>query len=202
VEENKNKLSYFSQSTEKTVQVTAITDGGIPVSVAIKPGSIFWPNTALGVVASIFNLSVSIRKAPISPNKFQEMDRKDDLIAWSSAKNNDLILDISQQTLNILSMHEIQKDFLSGRITAVPDLLGAQLFLSPPRDVRNERYDYSEIQEIIKSVELEMVVITVSEGRQFQIEGSKFKRTKDNSGYSVFSIVLPETEDGLRALFR
>lgn len=76
----------------------------------------------------------------------------------------------------------------TGRLTAIPDLSGAQMLVSFASFMLSAD---PQVHEILRTVEIESIAIEVSGGRRFQFWRSQMKRYTNKHGYPYFAWKFP-----------
>ncbi len=198
---------------EVNLEITATGLQGEVISAEVKRDSPHWPDKeeeVLGKVALSFGFThVFFRKVPIKPESFFPLHSVEpgyhDWMAteYSSDNPNRLGLNHEKNSLEIRGRTTYKKELwtTNGHITSIPDLFGAQIFLLPSQSQDLEiperwaKYFDPKVKELSRQIELEWVSLRFSQGREIWIDGDKFNKTGFRSGYPVFSIILPTTEE-------
>lgn len=200
-----------------TSVIVASSDGE-PITIHIGKNSSLMPNVSqsyMGNLGYLMAFSVYIFKNPIKPEQFSYVislrDGGPDWIATGPPVGieNQLWFNYQNQELEIFGSTTIDKKYWlsNGKISSIIDLKGAQLFLVPPGKrifgvpVNLKGFTIPEIvNEAFASVELKTIVLEFAEGREFWLSEKDLIKSNFREGYPAYSIILPETDEGLRAL--
>jgi hypothetical protein len=175
-----------------------------------------WPSGGEQLIASaakFFRLTIALRKEPIPPEKFFEVDpmNQPDVLARGVIGDNELIYDMDTRELQIIGSTEIESSFweVSGRITSYVDLKGSQLLLLPPgltsyrlsAGIR-ERFQFQDngLDELNAQLKLTSVSLTFAHGREIWINKNQLNKSGYEGGYPIYSIVLPDADDAFAKL--
>jgi hypothetical protein len=212
IEARATRLKDFPIMRDPDLSVDSIDRDG-PVTVSIPPKSKFWPSgdeMPIGHLTTFFNFTLYFSKTPIEAENFDGASSVNDgrsdwiAVAIPSPHGNTLHYKPRSGDLEIFGTAAYNKNLWrsNGKITSVDDLHGAQLFLVPPfpypRDLPqlNAKSNISAaLQDLLRMIDLRAVALNFGGGREIWIDSKAFKKTQVH-GYSVYSIILPDSDEG------
>jgi hypothetical protein len=104
-------------------------------------------------------------------------------------------------TIIVMRSHPDPQNWMSTRkITAIPDLVNADMEVKLPKIGLNKEYTWSEDYARIKrEFKLGELTLTMS-GQQFSFPGKLFKQVSGDDGQPLFVYHFPETREGVQRL--
>jgi hypothetical protein len=220
IEDHKDSLSRITFRGDKGVHVASSDQNGDPLSVDLGVRSNLWPRgdePPVGKLALGFQVNFFMHKSPIALENFKPvLSTGPGLPDWSAMslpsaeQRNRLIFNRKAQRFEIFGSTEFPKALWqnNGQISAIPDLYGAQLFLTvpqggqikmPPKLPPKFRQN-PEVVKLARMLELRTISIKVKDGREIWLHRDDFKKTVALWGEPVFSAILPSDARGFQKL--
>ena len=217
IEDRIGSLNALSGKNEYEGLSAPITDSdGNPTTVEITSKSDLWPTSGdemvIGEVASVFPLTITILKTPIEPESFRPsffQSNGPGLRATTIMPSRSVLAwDVQSKRLFIVGTSDFDKSGWesNGSIVSVLDLRGAQLIVLTPISgansnvkLRNDKAWDENRGKLTTSLRMRTLFLRFGEGRDIELSGSQFKKTKYAFGYPIFSLIFPKNDDEFEA---
>jgi hypothetical protein len=217
VEENLPKLRSMTLSKDAPVGMRSISvdRNGDPSTIVIERASPLWPKLQepdLFFVVNLPMLQISFRKTPIVPENTYPIHGEADFSGSTFGTTSATLHWVrSQRRLFLNGRTEAPKELwhVSGAITSLPDLLGAQVLVVPPQDSRIRLPDSFtknigpiKRNELLDHLQLHFLIVSLADGDAIWLRRSQFKRGMYRSGGMVLHAVFPNNEKAFRQFVR
>ena len=131
-----------------------------------------------------------------------------DFVAMGIVPENKLQYDYSDKSLRIFGSQQFSPGLWkkNGKISSIADLNGAQIILVPNSASdyklpdRFSKFTYKEQRELSKAVNIKTIVFSFANGHEIWVDGSHITKSKYQSGFPVFSIIFPESNEKISTL--